>query len=58
MIAMGVPESTNYLVNVIGLAHNEHGFRTRRKDFIADAIVRYNPKGGGGVPPDHESGLG
>ena len=24
---MGEPESANYLMNVIGLAHNEHGFR-------------------------------
>lgn len=24
---MGERESANYLINVIGLAHNEHGFR-------------------------------
>ena len=26
-MAMGDPESANYLMNVIGLAHNEPGFR-------------------------------
>jgi hypothetical protein len=39
MIATGEPESANYLINVIGLTQNAHGFRVMRSNWMTNQCV-------------------